>query len=685
MNANIAKAPPGILTKPKTLGYAALTKFDLLIANTPTRMPEAPMPSSRCKSMMHHMQQSQQAFALLDASTYALVYANPVMTAFAKRYQVLSATNLFTDLQEVLAAVERCAQTGEMQTLALDAADTRLEFLPMVEGDTTVAIQCWALQAAPSTATAAPTSTYEHGLQAQFEAILQQFPYNVFLCNPNGEIFWTNQTSNRFKFGTEDIADFSNTSWVDPMHPDDFDYACKQFSTGMAVGHMENFQFRLRKHTGEYHWMQCLATPIRDANGAIQFWVGCNADVDKFKHQEDKREQRIAQLEKQVHKLNKRLENSQRIISHSQKIELVSSLAGGVAHDLNNLLFVMGLNTDLVQRKVQDPKLSDNLKAVRDSIRKAGRLSSQLAGFSGRKPESAKVASPHALLEDAEDLLRKAVGAEVEFTTSIDDDTRNILVDKTYLENALINLAINARDAVGGRGIVQLHIGNTQHVHDGKAHPYVEFRMHDSGSGMTEATLERVFEPFFTTKPPGSGTGLGLPMVKNFVDNSNGLVQIMSAPGVGSTISLLFPSTAQAAEDEPHEVECAAEEGNASVLVVEDDSAVREAVSEALCGLGYRIVAAANPEHAILYLQGGLRVDLVVSDVKMPGKLTVTDLIAHMKAHQPGIPILFATGYSADIAVQEGLIEGQYPVLFKPFSMVELASKVRALLPAQVA
>ena len=112
---------------------------------------------------------------------------------------------------------------------------------------------------------------------------------------------------------------------------------------------------------------------------------------------------------------------------------------------------------------------------------------------------------------------------------------------------------------------------------------------------------------------------------------------------------------------------------------------MREAVSEALCGLGYRIVAAANPEHAILYLQGGLRVDLVVSDVKMPGKLTVTDLIAHMKAHQPGIPILFATGYSADIAVQEGLIEGQYPVLFKPFSRVELASKVRALLPAQLA
>ena len=495
----------------------------------------------RCEELIQNMRTSQQAFALLDAPTQTLIYANPVMAALIKRGQVLGVESLFSATTTAGQALAQCAQTRQLQAVDQPTLQARLEMLPLIDNDTVVAVQCWALPHAQNQA------SLQHNLNVAFEEILQNFPYNVFLCHVNGDIFWTNKTSNQFKFGKDDISDAPNTHWIDPMHPEDFAYACQEFSTGMAIGQMQSFRFRLRHHTGSYHWFQCMAMPIRDAQGQIQYWVACNADVDKFSQAEQAAEAKTKDLEHQLQLLNTRLQRSQQLISHSQKLELVTNLAGGVAHDLNNLLFVMGLNTDLVQRKLQDPVLKDNLKAVRDAVRKASRLSSQLAGFSGRKPESAAAVMPQNFVRDIEDFLRNAVGAEADFSISVDAQTRNILVDKTYLENALINLAINARDAVDGRGTVRLHVGNTQMLHEGRMQDFIAFSMQDNGTGMSDEVQARVFEPFFTTKAPGDGTGLGLPMVKNFVDNSNGLVQVQSTVGVGSTITMLFPPTAQEA------------------------------------------------------------------------------------------------------------------------------------------
>ncbi len=630
----------------------------------------------RCEELIHNMAASQQAFALLDVASQSIIYANPVMTAFIKQGQVLGVENLFSASAEAGQALARCAHTQQLQAVEQPALHARLEMLPLMDEGAVVAVQCWALPHATS------PQALQQDLDMSFEAILQNFPCNVFLCHVNGDIFWTNKTSNQFKFGKDDISDEPNTSWINPMHPEDFDYACQEFSTGMAIGQMQSFRFRMRHHTGRYHWFQCLASPMLDAQGRIKYWVACNTDVDKFNQPAHASDAKIKSLEQQLQLLNSRLQRSQQLISHSQKLELVTNLAGGVAHDLNNLLFVMGLNTDLVQRKLQDPVLKDNLKAVRDAVRKASRLSSQLAGFSGRKPESAAAVNPQKFVGEISDFLRNAVGAEVDFSIHVDAASHNILVDKTYLENALINLAINARDAVEGRGTVRLHVGNTQVQQDGSMQEFLAFSMQDNGSGMTEEVQARVFEPFFTTKAPGDGTGLGLPMVKNFVDNSNGLVQVRSSIGVGSTITMLFPPTTQAAVDVT-EPEAALEGGSEVVLIVEDDRAVREAVANTLYGLGYKIVSAASPEHAILLLQGGLQIDLVISDIKMPGKLTIMDMIGHIEAHHTGTPIIFATGYSANIAIREGLVEGQYPVLFKPFSIDELAHTVRTVLPRQ--
>ena len=318
---------------------------------------------------------------------------------------------------------------------------------------------------------------------------------------------------------------------------------------------------------------------------------------------------------------------------------------------------------------------------MRESIRKAARLSSQLAGFSGRAPQSLSAVAPCQLLADIEDLLRKAVGAEVDFRIDIAADAGNVMLDKTYLENALINLAINARDAVDGRGSVTIQVKNETVVRDGETAVYVAFHVTDNGSGMSEPVQARIFEPFYTTKALGSGTGLGLPMVKNFVDNSHGFIRVQSYLGQGSTISLYFPVSQEAVQPQQEFVP-EVQGGHETVLVVEDEPSVRDAVTSVLSSQGYHVVSAVNPEHAILLMNSGLKMDLIISDVKMPGKLSVTDLIAHVEATAPGLPIIFATGYSAEIVIKEGLIGGRYPVLFKPFSVEELGLKVRAALAA---
>lgn len=624
-----------------------------------------------------NMVQSQLAYALFDTKSQLVSWGNPVMVRFIKECQMLHDEHFLTEAPVVLEAMRDVVTHRRMVALDYPKIRARLELMPAHEdadGGLTM-VQCFAIPHAQAEA----AEKFQEGMDAEFGRILNDFPHNVFLCGVNAEIFWTNRTSNRNKFGVDDISDFSSTSWIGAIHPDDFQFASSSFSTGMALGKMDPFCYRQRDHKGQFQWVMNVSSPILDDDGKVKYWVGCSINVNAFKQAELQSTARIADLERDVKLLQQRLSNSERLISESQKLELVGNLAGGVAHDLNNLLFVMALNTDQLHKRMTDETSRESVASVRESIRKAARLSSQLAGFSGRKPQSAKPVNPRQFVAEVTDLLRKAVGAEVAFSIHIDGEPRNILVDKTYLENALINLAINARDAVEGRGRVSLVVSAGTKERKGETRDFVGFSMHDNGSGMNDEVLERVFEPFFTTKAPGSGTGLGLPMVKNFVDNCNGLVDVQSILGEGSVVSIFFPVTDQeVVVEQPREA--AVVGGEEVVLVVEDDPLVREAVAVALCDLGYKIISAVNPDHAILFMQGGLEVDLIVSDVKMPGNKTVLDMIEHAEQHRPGLPIIFVTGYSADIVVQEGLIADKFPVLFKPFSTGELAGKIREVL-----
>ncbi len=627
------------------------------------------MPDLPIEPMAALMAQSAVPYGLLHAGTLNLQYANDALQKLYRQHVIVTGISLFGGCPDMQSALRQCRDTQTVQRFAHTAVGVEFELTPVDTGQDLQGIQCIAL----------PGSKPHVQTDERYQRVLNGLPHNVWLCSPQGTIFWTNHTSNLFTYNQREVQDFSNLRWIDKVHPDDFARVNEIMSRGIVSGAIAPYRWRLRDHAGEFHWFLCNAAPIHNEAGELAFWVGVNVNIDAWMSEVDALNQQTSALNAAHADDHLRLVEAQILLAQTQKMELVSVLAGGVAHDLNNLLFVMGLYADMVFKQLSDPMQRENLDQVRASIKKAARLSAQLSGFSGRNHQAASVVPSGPLVEDIADLLRQAVGAEVNLTIAVDPDAGLVHTDKTYLENALINLAINARDAMDGNGLAVLTVSNRQVQRDGETKPYVVFEMRDHGVGMSDEVKSRIFEPFFTTKTQGKGTGLGLPMVKNFIENSAGFIQVESAPGQGTRIEMALPQTLEhptAALD----VEAVATPGQASILLIEDDVAVRDAVAQILYELGHTVTTAFNPESGLRFLRTGLQVDLIISDVRMPGSMTVLDFIRAQEADGSTVPMLFATGYSAEIAIEEGLIDGKHPVLFKPFSMAELSQKIQELL-----
>lgn len=621
---------------------------------------------------------SMVATGFIDTRNFTVLYANAAFERLVKTFHVHSGKNLLLEFEALRAAFVRCQQNQEFVAFELLQAHVQLELVPVVfaaHGQAGVtAVRCVAVPLVRAT----QEGDLAPALQQQaFKRMLDYFPHNIWLCGTDGGVFWTNRTSNLYTYNEAEVNDLGNTRWVSKIHPDDLERTSLTFSKAMLEVKLEPFRYRLRKYTGEYFWFLFTAAPVYGEDGKILYWVGSSINIDNLVQQEQALLQQIDQLHQRSVEEKRLLGEAQQLAASAQKMELVSHLAGGVAHDLNNMLFVMRMNMDSLARKA-DPALAEPISAVRDCIKKAARLSTQMAGFSGRMPQSVSVVDPVTLAQDMHGLLLQAVGAEAQLVLDVAHDVHTVQLDRNYLENALINLTINARDASDGRGSVRIVIANQEREQDGLMTDYVMFRVEDDGVGMPPDVLARMWEPFFTTKTPERGTGLGLPMVKNFVDSSCGLVQVQSVLGQGTAVSMFFPRSGIRADAVPQDLE-AAVGGAETVLLVEDDVSVRETLAEVLYALGYSIITSFNPEHAMVFINSGVHIDLIISDVKMPGKKTVMDLIELVEA-SCRVPIIFATGYSAEIVVREGLIEGKYPVLFKPFTVHEMASKIREVL-----
>jgi CheY-like chemotaxis protein len=290
-------------------------------------------------------------------------------------------------------------------------------------------------------------------------------------------------------------------------------------------------------------------------------------------------------------------------------------------------------------------------------------------------------------LHGMDDMLRRAIGAEIELETVVSGGLWNTLVDPGQIENAILNLAINARDAMDGRGRLTIEAGNVALDEDyaranAEVTPgqYVMVAVTDTGSGMTREVIARAFDPFFTTKPEGKGTGLGLSMVYGLVKQSNGHVKIYSEISQGTTVKLYLPRALQGEEELPDDTTAPVRGGTETVLVVEDDLEVRETTVALLADLGYRVLKAADAASGLAVIESGVTVDLLFTDVVMPGEMRSADLARRAQELIPGLPVLYTSGYTENAIVHGGRLDPGVELLAKPYTREALARKVRQLL-----
>ena len=378
-------------------------------------------------------------------------------------------------------------------------------------------------------------------------------------------------------------------------------------------------------------------------------------------------------------------------LRQSQKMETVGQLTGGIAHDFNNLLQVISANLHLIGKEVgANPGVARRLVHANDAVKRGARLSGQLLAFGRRQSLAPKVVHIGELLLRMDDLLRRALGEAIEVEVIVSGGLWNTLVDPSQVENAILNLALNARDAMGGAGRLTIEVSNAalddayvQDHQDLKPGQYVMLAVSDSGTGMTAEVIAQAFEPFFTTKPPGVGTGLGLSMVYGFVKQSGGHAKIYSEPGHGTTVKLYLPRSRSTAQAQQAPAAAPAAGGSETILVVEDDVAVRDTAVEMLSALGYRVVGAADADQAMKVIDDGLAVDLLFTDVVMPGALSSPELARRALQRLPQLAVLYTSGYAKGAIVHGGRLHEGVELLPKPYTADVLAERVRSVLHKQ--
>jgi len=379
---------------------------------------------------------------------------------------------------------------------------------------------------------------------------------------------------------------------------------------------------------------------------------------------------------------------AEEVAAQAQKMEAIGHLTGGIAHDFNNLLQIIRGNLDLLAPQLAgDAKASDRVVNAIAGTERAAQLTRQLLAFARRQPLEPRVVNLGRMMTEMADLLRRTLGERIEVATVIAEGLWNTLADPAQIENAVLNLAINARDAMPDGGKLTIELANTSldeayaaHQADVAAGSYVMLAVTDTGTGMAPAVQARAFEPFFTTKPEGQGTGLGLPQVYGFVRQSGGHIRIYSELGHGTAVKIYLPRAAHAAEWTGAEPLQPVEGGSETVLVVEDDVDVRAGAVDVLENLGYRVLQAGDADQALELLEQSAAVDLLFTDVVMPGSIKAAALARRARSRFPRIAVLFTSGYTETAAVKNRELDADAQLLSKPYRRDDLARKVRAAL-----
>ena len=398
-------------------------------------------------------------------------------------------------------------------------------------------------------------------------------------------------------------------------------------------------------------------------------------------------------LEQRVLERTAELEEAQDALRQAQKMEAVGQLTGGIAHDFNNLLTGVIGSLDMMQRQMakgDTSRIERYATTAMTSANRAAALTHRLLAFSRRQPLDPKPVNANRLVTGMEELLRRTIGEAITLETVTAGGLWQTICDPHQLESAILNLAINARDAMPGGGSLTIETCNAHldgayaaQQRDVKPGQYVCICVTDTGSGMTKDTIDKAFEPFFTTKPIGQGTGLGLSMIYGFTRQSEGYARIYSEVGIGTTVKLYLPRYYGEAEgpDEEHGELTDAHRAEAGevVLVIEDESAVRDLVVDVLTELGYRTVQASDGPAGLKLLQSGMRIDLLITDIGLPG-LNGRQVVDAARVQRPDLKVLFMTGYAENATIANGFLEPGMEMITKPFVIEALATRIRDMI-----
>ena len=376
---------------------------------------------------------------------------------------------------------------------------------------------------------------------------------------------------------------------------------------------------------------------------------------------------------------------SQSALHQAQKMEAIGQLTGGVAHDFNNVLQIIGGNLQLIKLL---GGVSDNARARIDialaGVERGAKLSSHLLAFARRQPLQAVVVNPGSVLRDMDEMMRRVIGPRALIESAIDDQLWSVTVDPSQLNNVILNLAINARDAMPDGGTLTIRSHNLAQgsplLPSAAMGDCVMIEVADTGCGMSPTILERAFEPFFTTKPTGQGTGLGLSMAYGFVKQSGGEIVLTSEPGQGTSVRIFLQRSAAEAARPEESSPAPLLGGPETILVVEDEEDVRSSTVELLSALGYQVFEAPDAASAVGVIDSGARIDLVFSDVMMPGKMSSLELSKVVRDKLPGAQILFTSGYAEGVVTHDGRLDAGVNLLQKPYNPDVLSARIRHLL-----
>jgi PAS domain S-box-containing protein len=499
--------------------------------------------------------------------------------------------------------------------------------------------------------------------------------YALFMLNREGYVTNWNPGAQRIKGYTPDEIIGRHFSVFYAEEDRAAGIPAKALETAAREGKFETEAWRMRKD-GSRFWANVVIDPIRDESGNLLGFAKITRDIS------DRRA--LEQAKEQLHQ--------------SQKMETVGQLTGGVAHDFNNLLQVIRSNLEALERNPPSPESVDadrHARWVRSALRgvdRAAALTHRLLAFARQQPLEPKPLDPNKLVGGMSDLLRRTLGETIAIETVLAGGLWRTFADPNQVESAILNLAVNARDAMPEGGQLTIETANTyldeayagahQEVTPGQ---YVMIAVTDTGTGMSKETVAKAFEPFFTTKDIGKGTGLGLSQVYGFVKQSGGHVKIYSELGEGTTVRIYLPRyMAQEKMQEEAAAASAVPTGTyrETILVVEDDEDVRASSVETLRELGYRVLEAPDGAAALSVLEREPAVRLLFTDVGLPGGMNGRQLADEARRRRPALQVLFTTGYARNALVHHGRLDPGVELIVKPFTYAALAAKIRALLEA---